>query len=192
MLPGLFKLNRSTFDSTAYIGLKSNMISDMVPQADTLLWLATGSGLSLLRDTTSLVTISSKAEVSSSLTDMTPTGGVTALAVSNKTMFAAFAKSGDNITIGNGLIYSTDATGKSIDWSYFDQPIDTEADSLAPFAKRFFRALPITVKEANVTYDAAISGDYIWITSWAGGLRRYNISQKVWQRVPYLKMVIRY
>ena len=184
MLPGLFKLNRSTFDSTAYIGLKSNMISDMVPQADTLLWLATGSGLSLLRDTTSLVTISSKAEVSSSLTDMTPTGGVTALAVSNKTMFAAFAKSGDNITIGNGLIYSTDATGNSINWSYFDQPIDTEADSLAPFAKRFFRALPITVKEANVTYDAAISGDYIWITSWAGGLRRYSISQKVWKRVP--------
>ena len=42
MLPGFFKLNRSTFDSTAYIGLKSNMISDMVPQADTLLWLATG------------------------------------------------------------------------------------------------------------------------------------------------------
>ena len=184
MLPGLFKLNRSTFDSTAYIGLKSNMISDMVPQADTLLWLATGSGLSLLRDTTSLVTISSKAEVSSSLTDMTPTGGVTALAVSNKTMFAAFAKSGDNITIGNGLIYSTDATGNSINWSYFDQPIDTKADSLAPFAKRFFRALPITVKEANVTYDAAISGDYIWITSWAGGLRRYSISQKVWKRVP--------
>ena len=101
MLPGLFKLNRSTYDSTAYKGLKSNMISDIVPQADSLVWLATGSGLSLLRDPTSLVTISSKAEVSSSLTDMTPTGGVTALAVSNKTMFAAFAKSGDNITIGN-------------------------------------------------------------------------------------------
>ena len=170
LLPGLFKINRSAFDSTAYKGLKSNMISDLVPQADTLLWLGTGSGLALLRDTTSIVTISSKAEVSASLTDVTPTGGVTALAVSNKTMFAAFAKSGDNITIGNGLIYSTDATGKSIDWSYFDQPIDTKADSLAPFAKRFFKGLPITVKEANVTYDAAISGNYIWITSWAGGL----------------------
>ena len=184
LLPGLFKINRSAFDSTAYKGLKSNMISDLVPQADTLLWLGTGSGLALLRDTTSIVTISSKAEVSASLTDVTPTGGVTALAVSNKTIFAAFAKSGDNITIGNGLIYSTDATGKSIDWSYFDQPIDTKADSLAPFAKRFFKGLPITVKEANVTYDAAISGNYIWITSWAGGLRRYNISQKVWERVP--------
>ena len=93
MLPGLFKVNRSDLDSTAYKGLKSNMISDIVPQADSLLWLGTGSGLALLRDTTSIVTISSKAEVSASLTDVTPTGGVTALAVSNKTMFAAFAKS---------------------------------------------------------------------------------------------------
>jgi len=56
-----------------------------------------------------------------------------------------------------------------------------------PFAKRFFRGLPITVKEANVTYDAAISGNYIWITSWAGGLRRYNISQQVLERVPLPK-----
>ena len=111
-------------------------------------------------------------------------GGVTAIAAHNKTLIAAFAKSGENITLGNGLIYSTDATGESIDWLYFEQPIDTEADSLAPFAKRFFKGLPITVKEANVTYDAAISGNYIWITSWAGGLRRYNITQKVWERVP--------
>ena len=184
VLPGLFKINRSSFDSTAYKGLKSNMISDIVPQGDTLLWLGTGAGLAVLRDTLSVLTINSKSEVSASLTDVTPTGGVTALAVSNKSMFAAFAKSGEDITIGNGLIYSTDATGKSIDWTYFQQPIDTKADSLAPFAKRFFKGLPITVKEANVTYDAAISGNYIWITSWAGGLRRYNVTQKIWERVP--------
>ena len=184
VLPGLFKINRSSFDSTAYKGLKSNMISDIVPQGDTLLWLGTGAGLAVLRDTSSVLTLNSKSEVSASLTDVTPTGGVTALAVSNKTMFAAFAKSGEDITIGNGLIYSTDAVGKSIDWTYFQQPIDTKADSLAPFAKRFFKGLPITVKEANDTYDAAISGNYIWITSWAGGLRRYNVTQKVWERVP--------
>ena len=125
VLPGLFKINRSSFDSTAYKGLKSNMISDIVPQGDTLLWLGTGAGLAVLRDTSSVLTLNSKSEVSASLTDVTPTGGVTALAVSNKTMFAAFAKSGEDITIGNGLIYSTDATGNSIDWTYFQQPIDT-------------------------------------------------------------------
>jgi len=186
LLPGAFKMSAAAeFDTSAYKGLKSNMISDIVPQADTLLWMGTGAGLAVLRDTTSIFTITANADAAAGqLTNQTPIGGVTALTASNKILFAAFAKSGEEITIGNGLIYSTDATGNDITWTYFDQPVDTEADSLAPFAKRFFKGLPITVKEANVTYDAAISGNYIWITSWAGGLRRYNISQKVWERVP--------
>lgn len=185
LVPGAFKMNAEEFDPSAYRGLKSNMISDIVPQEDSLVWLGTGSGLAVLRDINNIYTITTKADATAGqLTNMVPAGGVVALAVHQKTLFAAFAKSGEDITIGNGLVYSTDATGNSIDYTYFDQPIDTDADWLAPFAKRFFEALPITVKEANVTYDAAISGNYIWITSWAGGLRRYNISQKVWERVP--------
>ena len=184
LIPKLYKMKDFAFDSTAYKGLKSNMVSDIVQQGDTLVWLGTGSGLAVLKDSSSIYTINSKDKLSANLKDTTPLGGVTAIAAHNKTLIAAFAKSGENITLGNGLIYSTDATGESIDWLYFEQPIDTEADSLAPFAKRFFKGLPITVKEANVTYDAAISGNYIWITSWAGGLRRYNITQKVWERVP--------
>jgi len=186
LLPGVFKMSAAAeFDPSAYKGLKSNMISDIIPQADTLVWLGTGAGLAVLRGIDSIFTITANADAAAGeLTNQTPVGGVTALVASNKTLFAAFAKSGEDISIGNGLIYSTDATGKDITWTYFDQPIDTEADVLAPFAKRFFEGLPITVKEANVTYDAAISGNYIWITSWAGGLRRYNISQKVWERVP--------
>ena len=39
-------------------------------------------------------------------------------------------------------------------------------------------------KEANVTYDAAINGNNIYTTSWAGGLRRFNTTTKIWQRVP--------
>ena len=185
LLPAAYKLDFSNFDSTAYNGLKSNMISDIVPQQDNLVWLGSGSGLSVLRDSTSIFTLSNKADISPGpLTNITPQGGVVALTSYRKTLFAAFATSGEDITIGNGLIYSNDATGNSIDWTYFEQPIDSEVDSLAPFANRFFKGLPITVKEANVTYDAAISGNYIWITSWAGGLRRYNILQKTWERVP--------
>ena len=151
------------------------MVSDIIPYLeDNLVWLGTGSGLSVLRDSTSIFTISSKADISpGQLTNLTPEGGVVALASYKKTLFASFATSGEDITIGNGILYSDDASGNSIDWTYFEQPIDSESDSLAPFAKRFFKGLPITVKEANVTYDAAISGNYIWITSWAGGLRRY-------------------
>ena len=185
ILPGYYKLNFSDFDSSAYKGLKSNMISDIVPQEDNLVWLGSGAGLAVLKDSISIFTISSKADIlPGPLTNITPQGGVVALTSYRKTLFAAFATSGEDITTGNGLIYSNDATGNSIDWTYFEQPIDVEADSLAPFANRFFKGLPITVKAANVTYDASIYGNYIWITSWAGGLRRYNISQEIWERVP--------
>ena len=185
LVPGAFKMSADDFDTSAFRGLKSNMISDIILQEDTLVWLGTGSGLAVLRDTSSIFTLIKNVDATSGqLTSALPEGGVVALASNKKTLFAAFAKSGDDITIGNGLIYSTDATGNSVEWTYFDQLVDTESDSLAPFAKRFFKGLPITVKEANVTYDAFIEGNYIWIASWAGGLRRYNIKLKLWERVP--------
>ena len=184
LIPTLYKMKDFAFDTTAYKGLKSNMVSDIVQQGDTVVWLGTGSGLAVLKDSTSMYTINSTENLSANLKDKTPVGGVTAIAAYNKTLIAAFAKSGENITLGNGLIYTLDATGESIDWTYFEQPIDTEKDSLAPFAKKYFKGLPITVKEANVTYDAAITKDYIWIASWAGGLRRYNLALKIWERVP--------
>ena len=184
LIPTLYKMKDFAFDTTAYKGLKSNMVSDIVQQGDTVVWLGTGSGLAVLKDSTSMYTINSTENLSANLKDKTPVGGVTAIAAYNKTLIAAFAKSGENITLGNGLIYTLDATGESIDWTSFEQPLDTDKDSLAPFAKKYFKGLPITVKEANVTYDAAITKDYIWIASWAGGLRRYNLALKIWERVP--------
>ena len=107
LLPAAYKLDFSNFDSTAYNGLKSNMISDIVPQQDNLVWLGSGSGLSVLRDSTSIFTLSNKADISPGpLTNITPQGGVVALTSYRKTLFAAFATSGEDITIGNGLIYS--------------------------------------------------------------------------------------
>jgi len=42
----------------------------------------------------------------------------------------------------------------------------------------------VTVPEANVTYDASLSSDFLWTASWAGGLRRYDLTQKSWENVP--------
>ncbi|MEC9006760.1 MAG: hypothetical protein VYB52_02605 [Candidatus Neomarinimicrobiota bacterium] len=185
MLPQYYKMKSINFDSSAHRGLKTNIIGDIEPQSDTLLWLGTGTGLAVLRDTSSIYTLTSNKGIQEGQASAsTPDGAVSALAVNGNSLFAAFAKSGENITIGNGLIYSSNSTGNTISWTYFNQLVDTEADSLSPFAKRFFRGLPITVKEANVTYDASINGNNIYITSWAGGLRRYNTSTKIWQRIP--------
>ncbi len=46
--------------------------------------------------------------------------------------------------------------------------------------------LSITTPINNVTYDLDINGDYIYSTSWAGGLRRFNhtLESPAWESVP--------
>ena len=46
--------------------------------------------------------------------------------------------------------------------------------------------LSITTPINNVSYDLDINGDYIYSTSWAGGLRRFNYTllQPIWESVP--------
>ena len=66
---------------------------------------------------------------------------------------------------------------KSLEWSYINQPVDNDIDTLNIFGEGYFRQLPVTVSQANVTYDMDISGKYLWLASWAGGLRRFDISR---------------
>jgi len=65
---------------------------------------------------------------------------------------------------------------KAIQWKYLPQPIDKDTDIEVPFGEGYFWQLPVTVPQANVTYDASLSGKYLWVASWAGGLRRYDLS----------------
>ena len=65
---------------------------------------------------------------------------------------------------------------KAIAWQFLPQPVDTDLDIEVPFGDGYFWQLPVTVSQANVTYDASISGKYLYVASWAGGLRRYDLS----------------
>ena len=189
--PEIFRM-RNLISQNQFDGLKSNSIGDIAQQEDTLLWLATGSGLSLLKDSVSFVKDSIGIfTLDSSIISSAPSknffGAVSALAVDKKSLLAAFATSDEDISTGNGIVYTTNSTGNSISWKYFyDELIDNVSDSIPTFAGKYFKSLPITAHQANVTYDAAIGEKYIWITSWAGGLRRYNIetAQNFWERIP--------
>ena len=189
--PEIFRMG-NLISQNQFNGLKSNSIGDIVQQEDTLLWLATGSGLSLLKDSVSFVKDSIGIfTLDSSIISSAPSknffGAVSALAVDKKSLLAAFATSDEDISTGNGIVYTTNSTGNSISWKYFfDELIDNVSDSIPTFAGKYFKSLPITAHQANVTYDAAIGEKYIWITSWAGGLRRYNIetAQNFWERIP--------
>ena len=74
------------------------------------------------------------------------------------------------------IVFGITKATKAIQWQYLPQPIDSETDIEVPFGEGYFWQLPVTVPQANVTYDASISGKYLWVASWAGGLRRYDLS----------------
>ena len=116
---------------------------------------------------------------------MLPYGGISAMAVSDQgRMLIAVAGSKNGIPVGKGIAYTDVATHDVIDWTYYDQPIDTSISVKINTAGGLMHVLPITVYEANVTYDIAFSDEFAWIASWAGGLRRYKLLDKTWERVP--------
>ncbi|MBC8399898.1 MAG: hypothetical protein H8E14_00260, partial [Candidatus Marinimicrobia bacterium] len=184
-LPVVYKLETwSGPPDSTYSGLSSNSISDIRLQNDTLIWLGTGQGLSRLNnDSLDIFTYYSSDElVDNTATDLMPAGGVSAVAVDGRRVAAAVAGRLSGVAAGMGIVI-TDSSRS--DWLYFEQPVDENTDTLASwFGGRSFETLPVTVSEQNVTYDASIAGDYLWIASWAGGIRRHSFSDTSWQRIP--------
>ena len=95
--PEIFRM-RNLISQNQFDGLKSNSIGDIIQQEDTLLWLATGSGLSLLKDSVSFVKDSIGIfTLDSSIISSAPSknffGAVSALAVDKKSLLAAFPSS---------------------------------------------------------------------------------------------------
>ena len=202
--PSKFLLNSYELDSTYNKGLKSNIVAEIRKMGDSLTWFGTGQGLSLHNNATNKTyshktMLSSDTLVNQQATDLLPYGGIPAIAVQGDTMVVSFSGDNGEIQVGYGLTVTfngQDQTG--IDWTYYSQPLDLsgEGDSLETFGNvgRFSR-LAVTVSEANVTYDAdihsfvdnlGIASKYLWITSWAGGLRRIDLDADfpVWQLIP--------
>ncbi|MEC8839669.1 MAG: hypothetical protein VYA09_05955, partial [Candidatus Neomarinimicrobiota bacterium] len=170
----------------------SNVVTEVILQADNLVWLGTGLGISIISDSLSVKTLQDTLDLTNgSYTTRVPRGGISAMTTGDqggpyeKFMFAAAAGSENDIPIGKGIIFTTDATDSTINWIYFDQPIDDALSDTIPFGDiGFVAVLPITVPQANVTYDMDLSEEFAWTASWAGGLRRFKFSDQVWERVP--------
>ena len=187
-LPGSFLLRETVSDSIdLHNELKSNVISEIKLQGDSTVWLGTGQGLAMMQDSISVFAMDSFT-IEEPDTIMLLTDGISAIAVNDSSIIVAGATDDGVTPVGAGFYFAEDALDPTISWIHFSQPIDNQTDTLAGFADKFFRALPVTVANNNVTYDAAISDDYIWITSWAGGLRRIPLQNLAgdssWTRVP--------
>ena len=171
-LPSSFLFREMASDSIdLHNELKSNVISEIKLQGDSTVWLGTGQGLAMMQDSISVFAMGSLT-IEESDTIMLLTDGISAIAVNDSSIIVAGATDDGVTPVGAGFYFAEDALDPTISWIHFSQPVDNQTDTLAGFADKYFRALPVTVANNNVTYDAAISDDYIWIASWAGGLRR--------------------
>ena len=172
--------------------MRSNVVTEIILQSDNLVWLGTGLGISIVRDSLTVETLQDTMELTNgAYTNRIPSGGISAMTTGDpggpyeKFMFAAAAGSENDIPIGKGIIFTTDATDSTINWIYYDQPMDDALSDTIPFGDiGFIAVLPVTVPQANVTYDMDLSEEFAWTASWAGGLRRFKFSDQVWERVP--------
>ena len=187
--PERFSLRPAVQDTFLSQGLISNIVAEVKLMGDSLTWFGTGQGLALFDGNKTYHHHSTPDTLTDGqITKLVPDGGIPAVTIMGDIMAVAYSGDNGTIQVGYGLTLTYNAQAVSdtsgIDWKYLQQPMDNEADTLRPFGEGFFRCLPVTVPEANVTYDAFLYGDYLWTASWAGGLRRYNLNDGNWEIVP--------
>ena len=196
LFPSDFAFRTINVDSTDTLlntnTMRSNVVTEVILQGDKSVWLGTGLGISIIRDSVTIQELKDTLELTNgSPTSRLPMGGISAMVTGDiggsyeKFMLAAVAGSENDIPIGKGIVFTTDVTDDTINWVYYDQPIDDALSDTIPFGDiGFIAVLPVTVPQANVTYDMDLSEEYAWTASWAGGLRRFKLSDEVWERVP--------
>ncbi|MFB3057861.1 MAG: WD40/YVTN/BNR-like repeat-containing protein, partial [Ignavibacteriaceae bacterium] len=154
----------------------SNSILDVIAIGDTV-WLGTSRGVSVSFD---------RGESWTNFFGTSPFGNdnVSAIGYNNGTFWAATARTVEGIAgdvpAGTGLKYTTD---NGITWASVPQPIDADADTTVEYGINIIPALPVTVTEQNLTFDIAFTPGTVWITSFAGGLRKSTDRGESWQRV---------
>ena len=173
-------------DTLKSAGLKSNIIAEIKLMGDSLTWLGTGQGLALHNGKQLFSFLSTQDSLADQeAISLLPVGGIPAIAVKGDTLAVSFSSDNGSIQVGKGLALSYSAQDTNdLSWRYFKQPVDLPSDTVKPFGEGYYRCLPVTVPEANVTYDSYINGGFLWIASWAGGLRRYNMEVGNWENVP--------
>lgn len=110
--------------------------------------------------------------------------GVYSVSASGSHRFFATAEvrtiSDNKVTTGQAYGYSSD---RGNTWKRIDLPLDApDADTIL-FGRDTIDALPVIVPQQFVTYDATVSGDTIWVATWAGGIRQSSDGGLTWKRV---------
>jgi len=164
-------------------GLRSNIINCIAIQGDKTTWIGTGQGMAILHDSTSIFSLDTM-----HLANEEPRflfDSIASIAVQNNILVFAASSHENGTPLGTGIYITEDGLSDKVEWKRFDQPVDALGDSLAGLGDRYFLARPVTKALTNVSYNMDIGGNYLWTVSWAGGLRRLDLSKMDnWERVP--------
>ena len=157
----------------------SNSILDIITLGDTV-WLGTSRGVSVSYDGgsnwTNFYGIPAFGEDDISALAYNKYDG----SIWAATATTASAPGGGTVPKGTGLKFTTD---NGLTWSSVPQPVDNADSSTVLYGINTLNALPVTVAEQNITYDIAFTPGIVWITSFAGGLRRSTDMGQTWERV---------
>jgi len=154
----------------------SNSILDIIAIGDTV-WLGTTRGVSVSFD---------RGESWTNFFGIPEFGtdNISAIGYDKGTFWAATARTVEGVAgdvpAGTGLKYTTD---NGLTWTSVPQPIDAATDTTVEYGINVIPALPVTVTEQNLTFDIAFTPGTVWITSFAGGLRKSTDRGETWQRV---------
>jgi len=183
--PPSFNLDRQ--NEIANESLPDNGIIDIEAISDTLIYFGTSSGLGRVDiDGEELI-------FSTVMSNAMPEGGNPALAIEGNVIAASgvttyySAATDSNEPKGTGVAYSVDSGDT---WKFIEQPIvENPEDGLfhqIEWGGQTIQVLAVTTAVNNVSYDLAIGGYYIYSTSWAGGLQRfdYRNEEPEWEIIP--------
>jgi len=161
----------------------SNSFTDIFKSGDTV-WFATGSGI--MRTSDKFNSFDSYYGVEPFGTDEVP-GFMIKNNIFVVSTFVVQEISSDFVNTGTGIKVSTDY-GRN--WNSFPQPMDGRYDTVVVYGSNNIHALPVVVPQQNLSYSIAITktkndlnNSTIWITSFAGGLRKSTDYGNTWQRV---------
>lgn len=177
-VPSHFNLSRDGQDleGQSYSGLPSNSVVDIrVDDQNGIVYFGTSGGLAFTE-----LPIGDNMEIRTFDLDQVtiPEGGNPGLTTSDGVVAVSGAieayANGDYHPAGSGVGYSVDG---GLTWEYKSQYVEPPDSPLFvdfPWGGQTLSQLAVTTEINNISYDLAIIGDYIYTTSWAGGLRRFK------------------
>lgn len=179
-----YNINDSIFSNDINSNAIYEIINDKIDNQDTL-WLRTGAGLSFV-DFSNF----NFPEFKSINNENLPQGGSPSIIVKNDFIAISGATSiyqnSRYRPMGTGIAWSSD---KGHNWDFINQSID-DIDTSYIFTswgnQDSIRFKAITTTIYNVSYDIEVHNEYIYATSFAGGLRRFNYTNlnPEWELIP--------